>query len=138
MWGKGVRHGARGSGVGYPVPDTPIPKPNGSAGHRVPVQTTMASPATDAEFGLRHQLNAAQMTMVAVGGSIGTGLLLGTAAIELASPAVILSFVLAAFGCNLRGDGLAGNSETAPGEFRPDRQLGSYSRDCTLHLPPVD
>jgi len=38
------------------------------------------------------------MTMVAVGGSIGTGLLLGTAsAISLAGPAVILSFVLAAF-----------------------------------------
>ena len=36
--------------------------------------------------------------MVAVGGSIGTGLLLGTAAaIELAGPAVILSFILAAF-----------------------------------------
>jgi L-asparagine transporter-like permease len=38
------------------------------------------------------------MAMVAVGGSIGTGLLLGTAAaIGLAGPAVILSFVLAAF-----------------------------------------
>jgi amino acid transporter, AAT family len=38
------------------------------------------------------------MTMVSVGGSIGTGLLLGTAAaIELAGPAVILSFALAAF-----------------------------------------
>src|ERR1700688_891065 len=50
------------------------------------------------ESGLRHQLTAGQMTMVAVGGSIGTGLLLGTAAaIELARPAVILSFVLAAF-----------------------------------------
>lgn len=36
--------------------------------------------------------------MVAVGGSIGTGLLLGTAsAMELAGPAVILSFILAAF-----------------------------------------
>jgi L-asparagine transporter-like permease len=52
----------------------------------------------DPEQGLRHQLSAGQMTMVAVGGSIGTGLLLGTAAaIELAGPAVILSFVLAAF-----------------------------------------
>ncbi len=50
------------------------------------------------ESGLRHQLTAGQMTMVAVGGSIGTGLLLGTAAaIELAGPAVILTFVLAAF-----------------------------------------
>jgi amino acid transporter, AAT family len=38
------------------------------------------------------------MTMVAVGGSIGTGLLLGTAsAISLAGPAVILTFALAAF-----------------------------------------
>ena len=50
------------------------------------------------ESGLRHQLTAGQMTMVAVGGSVGTGLLLGTAAaIELAGPAVVLSFILAAF-----------------------------------------
>ncbi|HXN49472.1 MAG TPA: amino acid permease [Bryobacteraceae bacterium] len=50
------------------------------------------------ESGLRHQLTAGQMTMVAVGGSIGTGLLLGTAAaIQLAGPAVILTFILAAF-----------------------------------------
>ena len=38
------------------------------------------------------------MTMVAVGGSIGTGLLLGSAAaIEIAGPAVILTFLLAVF-----------------------------------------
>jgi L-asparagine transporter-like permease len=50
------------------------------------------------EQGLRHQLSAGQMAMVAVGGSIGTGLLLGSApAIELAGPSVVLSFVLAAF-----------------------------------------
>jgi amino acid transporter, AAT family len=56
------------------------------------------STSANSEAGLRHQLTAGQMTMVAVGGSIGTGLLLGTAAaIELAGPAVILSFVLAAF-----------------------------------------
>jgi AAT family amino acid transporter len=58
----------------------------------------MSSPAANSESGLRRQLSAGQMTMVAVGGSIGTGLLLGTAsAIELAGPAVILSFALAAF-----------------------------------------
>src|SRR5882672_7508552 len=58
----------------------------------------MASPVSTSESGLCHQLSAGQMTMVAVGGSIGTGLLLGTAAaIELAGPAVILSFILAAF-----------------------------------------
>lgn len=50
------------------------------------------------EQGLRHQLTAGQMAMVAVGGSIGTGLLLGSAqAIGLAGPSVILSFLLAAF-----------------------------------------
>lgn len=50
------------------------------------------------EDGLRHQLTAGQMAMVAVGGSIGTGLLLGSgAAIEAAGPAAILSFVAAAF-----------------------------------------
>jgi L-asparagine transporter-like permease len=51
----------------------------------------------DQEHGLRHQLGVGQMAMVAVGGSIGTGLLLGSAAaMEIAGPSVILSFVLAA------------------------------------------
>ena len=50
------------------------------------------------EDGLRHQLSAGQMAMVAVGGSIGTGLLLGSgAAMELAGPAAILSFIAAGF-----------------------------------------
>jgi len=50
------------------------------------------------EEGLQHQLSAGQMAMVAVGGSIGTGLLLGSgAAMEIAGPAAILSFVAAAF-----------------------------------------
>src|SRR5207248_1994688 len=52
----------------------------------------------DQEEGLRHQLSAGQMAMVGVGGSIGTGLLLGSAAaLEIAGPGVILSFALAAF-----------------------------------------
>jgi amino acid transporter, AAT family len=50
------------------------------------------------EQGLHHQLTAGQMTMVAVGGSIGTGLLLGSAAaLEMTGPSVILSYVVAAF-----------------------------------------
>jgi L-asparagine transporter-like permease len=53
---------------------------------------------TDNESGLHHQLTAGQMAMVAVGGSIGTGLLLGSgAAMEIAGPAAILSFIAAAF-----------------------------------------
>jgi len=56
------------------------------------------TPDRSEEKGLRHELSAGQMAMVAVGGSIGTGLLLGSAtAIGLAGPAVILSYLLAAF-----------------------------------------
>lgn len=52
----------------------------------------------DQEKGLRHQLSAAQMAMVSVGGSIGTGLLLGSgAAIQIAGPALILTYLVGAF-----------------------------------------
>jgi amino acid transporter, AAT family len=60
--------------------------------------TESIAPPQIHEEGLRHQLSASQMAMVAVGGSIGTGLLLGSgAALEIAGPAAILSFVAAAF-----------------------------------------
>ncbi len=50
------------------------------------------------EQGLHHQLTAGQMTMVALGGSISTGLLLGSAAsLQIAGPSVILSYFIAAF-----------------------------------------
>jgi amino acid transporter, AAT family len=65
----------------------------------VPRSMTIAqSPSADArESGLRRQLSAGQMTMVAVGGSIGTGLLLGSgAAVQIAGPAVVLTYVLGA------------------------------------------
>ncbi len=53
---------------------------------------------TAREHGLRHQLSAGQMAMVAVGGSIGTGLLLGSgAAVQIAGPAVILTYAIGAF-----------------------------------------
>lgn len=46
---------------------------------------------------LRRELSARQMTMVAVGGSIGTGLLLGSgAAMQIAGPSVIISYILGA------------------------------------------
>jgi L-asparagine transporter-like permease len=52
------------------------------------------------EHGLKRELNARQMAMVAVGGSIGTGLLLGSAyAIQVAGPAVIIAYVLSALMC---------------------------------------
>ncbi len=49
------------------------------------------------EQGLKRELNARQMAMVAVGGSIGTGLLLGSgAAIQVAGPAVVITYLVSA------------------------------------------
>jgi AAT family amino acid transporter len=85
---------------------------------------------TNQEGGLRHQLSAGQMAMVAVGGSIGTGLLLGSAAaIEIAGPAVILSFVLAGF--------ISWTVTMALGELssvHPD--AGSFGLCAELYLNP--
>ena len=63
------------------------------AAPEVPTQ----APADTREAGLHRQLSAGRMAMVGVGGSIGTGLLLGSgAAIQIAGPAVIFSFLIAA------------------------------------------
>src|SRR5438270_372325 len=52
---------------------------------------------SEQEKGLKKELSARQMAMVAVGGSIGTGLLLGSgAAIQVAGTAVIVTYVLSA------------------------------------------
>ena len=47
------------------------------------------------ERGLRHSLSARRMTMIAIGGAIGTGLFLGSKfAIGFAGPSVLLSYVI--------------------------------------------
>ena len=56
-----------------------------------------ATVASSNETGLLRQLSAGQMAMVAVGGSIGTGLLLGSgAAVQIAGPAVVLTYLVGA------------------------------------------
>jgi amino acid transporter, AAT family len=70
------------------------------------------------------------MAMVAVGGSIGTGLLLGSAAaMEIAGPAVILSFALAAFLCWTVTMALGELSSMHPG-------AGSFGLYADLYLNP--
>lgn len=45
--------------------------------------------------GLKKQLTAGQMSMLAIGGAIGTGLFLGSAyAIQMAGPSVLLSYFI--------------------------------------------
>src|ERR1700674_4165327 len=64
---------------------------------RVPTAPEVAEEQVQ-EQGLHHQLTVGQMTMVAIGGSIGTGLLPGSAAaLEIAGPSVIVSYVVGAF-----------------------------------------
>jgi amino acid transporter, AAT family len=64
----------------------------------VSLNPSMTSVEADSrETGLRAQLSAGQMAMVAVGGSIGTGLLLGSgAAVQIAGPAVMLTYIAGA------------------------------------------
>jgi len=85
---------------------------------------------TTQESGLRHQLSAGQMAMVAVGGSIGTGLLLGSAAaIEIAGPAVIISYALAGFIAWTVTMALGELSSAHPG-------AGSFGLYADLYLNP--
>jgi amino acid transporter, AAT family len=90
-----------------------------------------AEDTTNPESGLRHQLTAGQMAMVAVGGSIGTGLLLGSAAaMEIAGPAVILSYVLAGFICWTVTMAIGELSSAHPA-------AGSFGLYADLYLNPV-
>jgi len=57
---------------------------------------------SEREAGLRHQLSARQLTMIAIGGAVGTGLFLGSSlAMHLAGPSVLLSYVIAGVICLL-------------------------------------
>jgi L-asparagine transporter-like permease len=65
----------------------------------VSVVASAADPAhiVDRESGLHRNLTPRQLSMIAVGGAIGTGLFLGSAlSVKLAGPGVILSYVAAA------------------------------------------
>src|SRR6202171_5146207 len=56
-----------------------------------------ASAILEAEAGLHRNLTPRQLSMIAVGGAIGTGLFLGSAlSVKLAGPGVILSYTAAA------------------------------------------
>lgn len=88
------------------------------------------SNSKQAEQALRQQLSAGQMAMVAVGGSIGTGLLLGSgAAVQIAGPAVVITYILGAF--------LAWTVTNALGELASAHpSAGSFGLYAELYLNP--
>src|SRR6266704_4203279 len=59
-----------------------------------PVSDPQPAAIVAREAGLQRDLTPAQLAMIGLGSSIGTGLFLGSAiAVKLAGPAVILSFI---------------------------------------------
>jgi len=87
-------------------------------------------PAFAEEHGLRTQLSAGQMAMVAVGGSIGTGLLLGSgAAAQVAGPAVVITYVLGALVAWVVSNALGEMASLHPA-------AGSFGLYAELYLNP--
>jgi len=64
--------------------------------HATPVGSPDLSAVLNREAGLRRNLTSRQLSMIAVGGAIGTGLFLGSAvSVRLAGPGVVLSYIAA-------------------------------------------
>jgi basic amino acid/polyamine antiporter, APA family len=69
------------------------------------ITALQAEAAQEGEHTLRRSLGAMNLTMLGIGAIIGAGIfvLTGTAAAQHAGPAVVLSFILAGFGCLFAG-----------------------------------
>ena len=62
-----------------------------------PVEPAFAVRAVEREAGLRRELSRPQLTMIAIGGAIGTGLFLGSSlSIRIAGPAVVVTYLIGA------------------------------------------
>src|SRR5436309_1803347 len=88
--------------------------------------------AVDQEQGLHRELSKWQLTMIAIGGAIGVGLFLGSAAtIGIAGPGVLLSYVFGAFIAMIMGYALAEMASVHPvaGSFGvyADKYLGPWA-----------
>ncbi len=100
-----------------------------------PTSATPALPAAhqdviDREAGLHRNLTPRQLSMIAIGGAIGTGLFLGSAiSVRLAGPGVILSYVV--------GAGIAMTLMWALGEMAVAHPVaGSFGAYAEMYLHP--
>src|ERR687894_1590721 len=70
-----------------------------------PLSLLQQEASAEGEHSLRRTLGALNLTLLGIGAIIGAGIfvLTGTAAAQYAGPAIVLSFVLAGFGCLFAG-----------------------------------
>lgn len=84
----------------------------------------------DQEQGLHRRLKSWQLTMIALGGAVGVGLFLGSAAtIGLAGPGVLISYIIGAFVAMIMGYALAEMAGVYP-------VAGSFGVYADKHVSP--
>ena len=76
-----------------------------SLGSKKPMAILMAEASEEGSHTLKRSLGALNLTLLGIGAIIGAGIfvLTGVAAAQYAGPAIVLSFVLAGFGCLFAG-----------------------------------
>jgi len=76
-----------------------------SLGSKKPMAVLMAEASEEGVHTLKRSLGALNLTLLGIGAIIGAGIfvLTGSAAAQYAGPAIVLSFVLAGFGCLFAG-----------------------------------
>src|SRR5215813_5341724 len=94
--------------------------------------STQPSIDVDQEQGLHRRLTTWQLTMIAIGGTIGVGLFLGSAVtIQIAGPGVLISYILGAVVAIIMGYALAEMASVHPvaGSFGTcaDKYIGPWS-----------
>ena len=88
-------------------------------------------PIVKRESGLRQALSARQLTMIAIGGAIGTGLFLGSSfAMHLAGPSVLVSYAIGAVICLLLMGCLAEMTAAHP-------TTGSFGAYAEYYIHPL-
>ncbi len=98
--------------------------------NRAAVPATAGLDVIEREAGLKRQLSARQLAMIAIGGAIGTGLFLGSGiAVKLAGPGIIISYLIGALIALLMMGALSEMAVAHP-------TAGSFGVYAELYLSP--
>lgn len=98
--------------------------------NRAAVRAAAIADVIEREAGLKRQLSARQLAMIAIGGAIGTGLFLGSGiAVKLAGPGIIISYLIGALIALLMMGALSEMAVAHP-------TAGSFGVYAELYLSP--